>query len=91
MPKELFSDLISKSGGKWHYVDDNAEDTLKERIAIKYTVDPETIITYDELMAKGADAGKPGKWNVIVKPGDGDDSANRNDVLGTYLLVHGNG
>ena len=26
--------------------------------------------------------------NVIVKPGDGDDSANRADVLGTYLLLH---
>ena len=28
------------------------------------------------------------KYNVIVKPGDGDDSANRSDVLGTYLLIH---
>ena len=27
-------------------------------------------------------------WNVVVAPGDGDDSANRADVLGTYLLMH---
>jgi len=29
-----------------------------------------------------------GKWNVIVKPGDGDDAANRNDVLSSLLLIH---
>ena len=28
------------------------------------------------------------KWNVIVKPGDGDDAANRSDVLGVYNLEH---
>jgi len=28
------------------------------------------------------------KYNVIVMPGDGDDSANRPDVLGSYLLFH---
>jgi len=28
------------------------------------------------------------KYNVIVVPGDGDDSANRLDVLNTFLLFH---
>jgi hypothetical protein len=28
------------------------------------------------------------KWNVIVMPGAGDNSANRNDVTGSYLLFH---
>jgi len=27
-------------------------------------------------------------YNVIVKPGEGDDSANRGDVLSTLLLIH---
>jgi hypothetical protein len=28
------------------------------------------------------------KYNVIVRPGDGDVSASRGDVKGTYLLIH---
>jgi hypothetical protein len=28
------------------------------------------------------------KYNVIVSRGNGDDAANRKDVLGTYLLIH---
>ena len=32
--------------------------------------------------------GSKPKWNVIVMPGDGDNSANRNDVVGSYLLFH---
>jgi len=34
------------------------------------------------------DEGNKGKYNVIVKPGDGDDAANRNDVLSSLLLIH---
>ena len=29
-----------------------------------------------------------GKYNVIIRPGDGDISASRSDVKGTYLLIH---
>ena len=43
-------------------------------------------ITYDEMM--NIPVGDKPKWNVIVKPGDGDDSANRADVIGTWLLIH---
>ena len=38
--------------------------------------------------ADGARGFKNDLWNVVVAPGDGDDSANRADVLGTYLLMH---
>ena len=56
---------------------------------------PENLITYDEMMkqplgtssAFGSRNIVP-KWNVIVKPGDGDDAANRSDVLGVYNLEH---
>ena len=45
-----------------------------------------SILTYDEMME--TPKSPPNTWNVIVMPGDGDDSANRSDVLGTYLLFH---
>lgn len=89
VPKELFKDVLEKDdAGKWQYISDQAKDALKQRMAIKYSIDPKTIITYDEMMAMGKDSGEKNKWNVIVKPGDGDDAANRNDVLGSYLLIH---
>lgn len=89
VPKELFKDVLEKDdAGKWQYISDQAKQALKQRMAIKYSIDPKSIITYDEMMAMGKDSGEKNKWNVIVKPGDGDDAANRNDVLGSYLLIH---
>ena len=61
-------------------------DEFKDRLAKKYAIDKSSIITYDKMMSM-KDNGTP-HWNVIVMPGDGDDSANRADVLGTYLLFH---
>jgi hypothetical protein len=46
----------------------------------------DSVITYDEMMK--IPVGSEPKYNVIVKPGDGDDSANRADVIGTWLLIH---
>jgi hypothetical protein len=99
VPKEVFTDLVKREpipGKKPNkkgkiptrmvYKDKQSIDALKQRISHKYSIKPETILTYDEMMNKPK--GKEMKWNVIVKPGDGDDSANRNDVLGTYLLEH---
>jgi hypothetical protein len=109
VPKDLFDDLLLKDGNKlvkgpdngWQWADDEAYDTFKERMAIKYSIKPDSILTYDEMMktpyggggigggvADGDRSFKRGIYNVIVKPGDGDDSANRADVLGTYLLMH---
>jgi predicted nucleic acid-binding Zn-ribbon protein len=104
VPRELFNDLIQKDGvklvkdakGRIQWNDEEDWDTFKERLAAKYSIKPESIISYDEMMQKplgGAHADGDrtfarNLWNVVVVPGDGDDSANRADVLGTYLLMH---
>ena len=95
VPKPMFTDLILKddSGklikdkdGKIQFKSPEAIDTLKDKLSAKYGVPKDTIITYDEM--KVIPPGKEPKWNVVVKPGDGDESANRADVVGTWLLIH---
>jgi len=91
VPKELFVDALEKDeNGKWQYKNPESEKAVKDRIAIKYSLKPESVITYDEMMKKPVDKDpeSKGKYNVIVKPGDGDDAANRNDVLSSLLLIH---
>jgi len=92
--KELFTDLVAKgqrgkiekdADGKYTYIP-NGIETLKDRMASQYNISRDSIITYKEMM--GTPIGDVEKYNVIVAPGDGDDSANRKDVLGTYLLIH---
>ena len=94
--KELFSDLVKRveikdEDGKMvkslNFKDKKAEDTFKERLAKKYDLDVSTILTYDEMMDTPKSSDK-NKYNVIVVPGQGDVSASRKDVLGTYLLIH---
>ena len=88
VPEVLFADLLEKDkAGKWQYKNPQAEQAVKDRIAAKYSLDPKSMITYDEMMKIPVGKEK-GKWNVIVKPGDGDDAANRNDVLSSLLLIH---
>jgi uncharacterized protein YrzB (UPF0473 family) len=87
VPEVLFKDLLDRDkDGKLFYKDESALKQLKQRIAAKYSVDPESVITYNEMMKTPFN--DKNKWNVIVKPGDGDDSANRSDVLNTFLLIH---
>jgi hypothetical protein len=91
VPKDIFADALAKDKtGKWQYIDNKAKQQVKNRIATKYKLDPKSIITYDEMMKIPVDKDPEakGKWNVIVKPGDGDDAANRNDVLSSLLLIH---
>lgn len=91
VPEVLFADALAKDkSGKWQYKSKQAMQAVKDRIAAKYSLDPKSIITYDEMMRMpvSKDTGDKGKWNVIVKPGDGDDAANRNDVLSSLLLIH---
>ena len=96
VPKELFSDLVKKikitnEKGKTETIavfkDKKSQDTFKERLAKKYDLDVSTILTYDEMMDTPKSSDK-NKYNVIVVPGQGDVSASRKDVLGTYLLIH---
>ena len=79
---------ITKSEMK--YKNASSIQALKDRLAAKYSIAAKTILTYDEMMRKKDKKGLDNseKYNVIVKPGEGDDSANRHDVLGTYLLLH---
>jgi hypothetical protein len=84
IPYVLFKDLGVTKG-----VPMTKQDiaTLKDRIITTYHLDPGKLITYDELM-KTPVGTAGGGFNVIVRPGDGDDAAARKDVLGTLLLVH---
>lgn len=94
VPKQMFDDLISRDDdgkvvrndkGQIQFSDDNLK-VLKKKLASKYNMPEDSVITYDEMMALPV-ANEP-TYNVIVKPGDGDDSANRSDVIGTWLLIH---
>lgn len=94
VPKQLFDDLVMKDDkgkairndkGQIQFSDENL-DILKSKLASKYNMSKDSVITYDEMMA--IPVGSEPKYNVIVKPGDGDDSANRADVIGTWLLIH---
>jgi hypothetical protein len=94
VPKDMFFDLIARKGnnlikdakGRMQFASQENLDKFKQKLAQQYKIDPKSIITYDQMMMM-KDSGEP-KWNVIVMPGDGDDSANRKDVLGSYLLFH---
>ena len=94
VPEESFEDLILRGDdGKVIRDEKNRIQfspenliTFKKRLASEYRIPADSVITYDEMMA--IPVGTERTQNVIVKPGDGDDSANRKDVLGTYLLKH---
>ena len=85
VPYVLFKDLKLVKGQPM-----SPEDTakIKERVAYHYKLDPSTVISYEELVAIPKEQDPSKQFNVIVRPGNGDDAAARSDVLGTYLLVH---
>lgn len=94
VPKDMFFDLIARKGnslikdakGRTQFSSPEALDTFRQRLAQKYQVDPESIITYDEMLA--TPLGTEPKWNVIVQPGAGDRAANRRDVINSFLMFH---
>jgi len=94
VPKDMFFDLIARKGnelikddkGRMQFASPANLDEFKTRMAQKYAIDKDSILTYDQMMK--IPVGDTPKWNVIVMPGDGDNSANRNDVVGSYLLFH---
>jgi len=95
VPKSLFDDLIMRQGrkqtkdalGRMQFKSPADLDIFKHRLAHQYAIsDIATIITYDEMMK--TPVGTTPHWNVLVWSGHGDDSANRHDVIGTYLLIH---
>ncbi len=94
VPKDMFFDLIARKGnelikdakGRMQFASPENMDKFKTTMAQKYAIDKNSILTYDQMMK--TPVGDSPKWNVIVMPGDGDNSANRNDVVGSYLLFH---
>jgi hypothetical protein len=94
VPKDMFFDLIARKGnslikdakGRTQFKDDASLEEFKQRLAQKYNVPLESIITYDQMLA--IPAGNEPKYNVIVQPGAGDRAANRKDVIDSYLMFH---
>jgi hypothetical protein len=69
------------------FKDEEALNSFKKDLASKYNVPVESVLTYDEMLDTPK-SDEENKYNVIVRPGDGDVSASRGDVKGTYLLIH---
>lgn len=96
IPKPMFDRYVLKDeDGKAirdekkriQFKDEEALNLFKKDLASKYNVSVDSILTYDEMMDT-PESSEEGKYNVIVRPGDGDVSASRGDVKGTYLLIH---
>ena len=96
VPSKLFYDLLKKdkdgkldktADGAWQPRDEAALEELKDRLAQQYNLKRDSIIDYNEMMAT-PQKNNIKKWNVIIAPGEGDISANRQDVLSTLLLKH---
>jgi len=94
VPKDMFFDLIARQGnklikdakGRTQFRDDAALEEFKQRLAQKYNVPVDSIITYDQMLS--TPVGAEPRWNVIVQPGAGDRAANRKDVIDSYLMFH---
>jgi hypothetical protein len=96
VPDELFQDLLIKDQkgnlvkggeGQWQ-VQPNKLGELKQRLAKQYGLSSNSILSYDEYMAKRKSIPAGMKYNVIVAPGEGDISANDQNIISTLLLKH---
>jgi hypothetical protein len=94
VPTDMFDDLLVKDekgnlakgpDGQWQIQPDKLGE-LKQRLAQAYKLSPNSILSYDEYTRKPKVKGM--KYNVIVAPGEGDISANDQNVLSTLLLRH---
>lgn len=94
VPKSIFKDLFQTKPDShwldWNKISSDNLNVLKQRLSTTYKVPAESIITYNQLQKIPYDPNNVGKqkYNVIVWPGAGDDSASRADVLTTFLLIH---
>ena len=96
VPDDLFQDLLVKdekknlvkgSSGQWQVQPDKLPE-LKQRLASEYGLSANSILSYDEYMAKRKSIPAGMKYNVIVAPGEGDISANDPNIISTLLLRH---
>ena len=96
VPDELFQDLLIKdekgnlvkgAAGQWQVQSEKLPE-LKQRLAKQYGLSANSILNYDEYMAKRKSIPAGMKYNVIVAPGEGDISANDPNIISTLLLRH---
>jgi hypothetical protein len=96
VPDDLFQDLLVKdekknlvkgASGQWQVQPDKLPE-LKQRLAKEYGLSANSILSYDEYMAKRKSIPQGMKYNVIVAPGEGDISANDPNIISTLLLRH---
>ena len=96
VPDELFQDLLIKDqkgnlvkgdAGQWQVQSDKLPE-LKQRLAKQYGLSANSILNYNEYMAKRKSIPAGMKYNVIVAPGEGDISANDPNIISTLLLRH---
>jgi hypothetical protein len=96
VPDEIFQDLLVKdekknlvkgASGQWQVQPDKLPE-LKQRLASEYGLSANSILSYDEYMAKRKSIPAGMKYNVIVAPGEGDISANDPNIISTLLLRH---
>lgn len=87
MLKDEKGKLVRDEKNRMQFASDEDLDSFRADLASKYKLDVDSIITYDEML-KLPLAPEENKYNVIIRPGDGDISASRKDVKGTYLLIH---
>lgn len=85
VPFHLFGDIVTKKKGIMSFKKSDIP-LLKKRIAQHYSIPVDNLLTYEEMMRRKI-KNKP-TYYVIVKQGDGDNSAYRKDVIGSYLLIH---
>ena len=96
VPDEIFQDLLVKDEkknlvkgeqGQWQVQPDKLPE-LKQRLAREYGLSANSILDYNEYMAKRKSIPAGMKYNVIVAPGEGDISANDPNIISTLLLKH---
>jgi hypothetical protein len=98
VPQQRFWDLIVTKGahtvknesGQVQFKDAKSWDTFKDRLVEDYKIKKDSILFYNEYMAKKQEGelGDKPRWNVVVPPGGGDDAANDPVVIGSYLMWH---
>lgn len=96
IPSELFKDDIKRvvkgkdKDGKditaYDYKSPSSIQKIKQALAKEYDVDVNTILTFDEIMAKPEE--KNLVWSVIILPGQADNPASRDDVKNVLLAYH---
>jgi hypothetical protein len=96
VPKDMFRNLfvtdpkgkyIKDEKGRTQVKSPQAWEEFKKTLATKYKIDPNSIITYDQMLT--IPEGPAPKWNVVIFPaGHGDRAANRLDVINSFLMFH---